>query len=88
MKMGAERTSETSVDFYQTTRLNIPEGSKIYLRRCKNLVFHNTIVQNAAIMACIVPSVAVKTLTPLLRIRQIWGTCINLNIGYPLLLFA
>jgi hypothetical protein len=34
-------TSETSVNFYQTTRRNIPEGSHIHTRRRENLKFHN-----------------------------------------------
>jgi hypothetical protein len=33
----AARTSETSVNFYQTTRRNIPEDSNLHTRRCENL---------------------------------------------------
>jgi hypothetical protein len=46
-KMRAERSSETSVNFYQTTRLNIPENSKIYRRRGVNAVSLNTIAVRA-----------------------------------------
>jgi hypothetical protein len=35
--MEAERTSETSVKFYQTTQRNIPEDSHLHTRRSENL---------------------------------------------------
>jgi hypothetical protein len=38
--MEAASTSETSVNFYQTTRYNIPEDSRLHTRRCKNLKSH------------------------------------------------
>jgi hypothetical protein len=38
--MEAARTSETSVYFNETTRLNIPEGSYIYTPLRKNLKSH------------------------------------------------
>jgi hypothetical protein len=37
MMMEAVSTSETSVNFYQTTRRNIPEDSHLHNRRRKNL---------------------------------------------------
>jgi hypothetical protein len=37
LMMEAESTSETSVNFYQTTRRNIPEDSHLHIRRCENL---------------------------------------------------
>jgi hypothetical protein len=36
----AENTSETSVNFYQTTRRNNPEDSHIHVRRRENLKSH------------------------------------------------
>jgi hypothetical protein len=38
--MEAESTSETSVNFYQTTRLNNPEDSHLHTRRRENLKCH------------------------------------------------
>jgi hypothetical protein len=38
--MEAARTSETSVNFYQTTRRNNPEDSHLHTRRPENLKFH------------------------------------------------
>jgi hypothetical protein len=35
--MEAVSTSEKSVNFYQTTRLNIPENSHLHIRRRENL---------------------------------------------------
>jgi hypothetical protein len=40
MMMEAESTSETSVNFYQTTRRNIPEDSHFLTRRRENLEYH------------------------------------------------
>jgi hypothetical protein len=44
--MEAVSTSETSVNFYETTRRNIPEDSHLYTRRRENLksrrVYNNT----------------------------------------------
>jgi hypothetical protein len=37
MMMEAESTSETSVSFYQTTRLNIPEDSHLHASHRENL---------------------------------------------------
>jgi hypothetical protein len=34
--MEAESTSETSVNFYQTTRHNIPKDDHLHIRRRKN----------------------------------------------------
>jgi hypothetical protein len=38
--MEAVRTSETSVDFYETTRRNIPEACNLHTRRRENLKSH------------------------------------------------
>jgi hypothetical protein len=38
--MEAASTSETSVNFYQTTRRNNPEDSYLYTRRRENLKSH------------------------------------------------
>jgi hypothetical protein len=38
--MEASSTSETSVNFYQTTRRNNPEDSHLYTRRRENLKAH------------------------------------------------
>jgi hypothetical protein len=40
MMMEAASPSETSVNFYQTTRSNIPEDSYVHIRRRENLNFH------------------------------------------------
>jgi hypothetical protein len=40
MMMEAVGTSETSVNFYQTTRRNIPEDSHLHTRRRENLKSH------------------------------------------------
>jgi hypothetical protein len=39
--MEAASTSETSVNFYQTTRRNNPEDSQLRTRRRENLKSHN-----------------------------------------------
>jgi hypothetical protein len=38
--METASSSETSVDIYQTTRRNIPEGSYLHTRRRENLISH------------------------------------------------
>jgi hypothetical protein len=38
--MEAVSTSETSVNFYETTRRNIPEDSHLHIRRRENLKYH------------------------------------------------
>jgi hypothetical protein len=44
LMMEAESTSETSVNFYQTTRRNNPEDSHLHThRREKNLKYHNDV---------------------------------------------
>jgi hypothetical protein len=40
LMMEAASTSETSVNFYQTTRRNNPEGSHLHTRRRENLKSH------------------------------------------------
>jgi hypothetical protein len=40
LMMEAANTSETSVNFYQTTRHNIPEDSHLHTRRRENLKSH------------------------------------------------
>jgi hypothetical protein len=40
LKMEAASTSETSVNFYQTTRRNIPEDSHLHTRHRENLKSH------------------------------------------------
>jgi hypothetical protein len=40
MMMEAASTSETSVNFYQTTRLNNPEDNYLYTHRRENLKSH------------------------------------------------
>jgi hypothetical protein len=40
--MEAANTTETSVNFYQTTRRNIPEDSHLLTRRCDNPKSHKT----------------------------------------------
>jgi hypothetical protein len=48
--MEAVRTSETSANFYETTRPNIPEDSHFHTRRLENLQCHNTeVVQSQTI---------------------------------------
>jgi hypothetical protein len=37
LMMEAVRISETSVSFYETTRMNIPEGCRVHIRRHENL---------------------------------------------------
>jgi hypothetical protein len=44
LMMEAAITSETSVNFYQTTRRNNPEDSHLYTRRRENLKCHHRIV--------------------------------------------
>jgi hypothetical protein len=41
LMMGAAGTSETSVNFYQTARRNIPEYSHLHIRRRENPKYHN-----------------------------------------------
>jgi hypothetical protein len=38
--MEVTSTSETSANFYQTTRRNIPEDSHLHTRYCENLKYH------------------------------------------------
>jgi hypothetical protein len=40
LMMEAVSTSETTVNFYQTTRCNIPEDSHLHTRRRENLKSH------------------------------------------------
>jgi hypothetical protein len=40
--MEAEITSETSTNFYEATRRNIPEDSHLHTRRHQNLKSHQT----------------------------------------------
>jgi hypothetical protein len=40
LMMEAASASETSVNFYQTTRRNIPEGSHVHTRDRENLKSH------------------------------------------------
>jgi hypothetical protein len=40
LMLEAASTSETSVNFYQTTRRNNPEESHLHTRRCENLKSH------------------------------------------------
>jgi hypothetical protein len=40
LMMEAASTSETSVNFYQTTRRNIPENSNLHTRHRENLKSH------------------------------------------------
>jgi hypothetical protein len=41
MMREAVSTSETSVNFYQSARRNIPEDSHLHTRCCKNLKSHD-----------------------------------------------
>jgi hypothetical protein len=45
LMMEAVSTSETSVNFYQTTRPNIPEDSYLHTGRRENLKSHKTYVE-------------------------------------------
>jgi hypothetical protein len=40
LMMEAGRTSEPSVNFYETTRRNIPEGCHLHTRHCENMKSH------------------------------------------------
>jgi hypothetical protein len=40
LMMEAGSTSETSINFHQTTRRNIPEDSHLHIRRVDNLKSH------------------------------------------------
>jgi hypothetical protein len=40
LMMAAVSTSETSINFYQTTRRNVPEDSHLHTCRCENLQSH------------------------------------------------
>jgi hypothetical protein len=40
MKMEAGRSSETSVNFYRTTRRYIPEDGTLHKHRCDNLKYN------------------------------------------------
>jgi hypothetical protein len=42
--MEAVRTSQKTINFYQTTRRNIPEDSHIHTRRRENLKFHQDFI--------------------------------------------
>jgi hypothetical protein len=42
LMMEAESTSETSVNFYKTTRRNNPEDNHLHTRRRENLKSHNS----------------------------------------------
>jgi hypothetical protein len=44
LMMDAANTSETSVNFYQTTRRNIPEDCHLHTRRCENVKSHRSVV--------------------------------------------
>jgi hypothetical protein len=40
LMMDAARTSETSVKFYEATRRNSPEDSRLHCRRLENIKYH------------------------------------------------
>jgi hypothetical protein len=42
MMMKAGSTSETSLNFYRSTRQNIPEDIHLHTRRCENLKIYDT----------------------------------------------
>jgi hypothetical protein len=44
LMMEAASTSETSVNFYQTTRRNIPKDSNLHSRRSENLKSRNQLL--------------------------------------------
>jgi hypothetical protein len=46
LTMEAARTSETPVNFDQTTRRNNPENSHLHTRRRQNLKFHKIVFYN------------------------------------------
>jgi hypothetical protein len=48
--MKAAGTSETLVNFYQTTRRNNPEDSHLHTRRRKNLKSHKKIIDKYMIL--------------------------------------
>jgi hypothetical protein len=51
--MEAASASETSVNFYQTTRLNIPENSLLHTRRRENLKSHLVNLYGEATHRCV-----------------------------------
>jgi hypothetical protein len=50
LMMEAVSTSETSVNFYETTRRSIPEGCYIHTRRRENLKSHMTLVNRWGVL--------------------------------------
>jgi hypothetical protein len=50
LMMEAASTSETSVKFYQTARLNIPEDSHLHTYRRENLKFHRLVFVYSVIL--------------------------------------
>jgi hypothetical protein len=52
MMMKAVNTSETSVNFYQTTRRNIQKDSNFHIRCCKNLdlILHVADISNISLI--------------------------------------
>jgi hypothetical protein len=72
--MEAAKTSETSVNFYQTTQRNNPENSHLHTRRRENLKFHKIYINN---------TVHFKTSTPLHTF--IFPTPAHLNFNITIL---
>jgi hypothetical protein len=53
LMMEAARTSEMSVNYYQTTQFNIPEDSNLNTRRRENLNYHLRLPCSEIFLTCL-----------------------------------
>jgi hypothetical protein len=88
--MEAVSTSETSDNFYQTTRRNTPEHSRLHTRRHENLVSH----KNKSLYSSLRPILQVPTrhdftdhikCNPLSTVVSICTICFNIHYLFILL---
>jgi hypothetical protein len=84
LMMEVESTSETSVNFYQTTRRNNPEDNHLHTRHRENLKSHLAYISFFTYIACIMLSIYYLLLLLLLLFIFIFYQCLPL-IGSLLL---
>jgi hypothetical protein len=82
LMMEAARTSEMSVNFYQTTRRYNPDDDHRRTHRRENLKSYlRFIVACPSVFVCV--HVVIEWLALLLRIREVPGSNLGPESGYP-----
>jgi hypothetical protein len=72
--MEAASTSETSVNFYQTTRRNIPEDSHLHIRRSEKLKSHDVDIASSR---------GLKSTNRTTKNNQLFSVTLNLGAEGP-----